>query len=132
MARKSVKKEQLTAQRMPATFEAAEQNYIEQPISSGDTIAIESDATMTDGGLQVLGRGVRKLVQAIQELRHLGVEDLVLPLPKICVVGDQSAGKSSLIEGISEIKVPRGVSYPFLPIIPIFINFWGPETFLTH
>ena len=66
-------------------------------------------AESAHGGLQVLGRGVRKLVQAIQELRHLGVEDLVLPLPKICVVGDQSAGKSSLIEGISGIKVPRGV-----------------------
>ena len=45
--------------------------------------------------------------RAVQNLRHLGVEDLVLPLPKIVVVGDQSTGKSSLIEGISEIKVPR-------------------------
>lgn len=35
------------------------------------------------------------------------MEDLVLPLPKIVVVGDQSTGKSSLIEGMSEIKVPR-------------------------
>ena len=55
----------------------------------------------------MLGRGVKKLVQAVQALRHLGVEDLVLPLPKIVVVGDQSTGKSSLIEGMSEIKVPR-------------------------
>ena len=60
-----------------------------------------------EDGLQVLGRGVKKLVQAVQALRHLGVEDLDLPLPKIVVVGDQSTGKSSLIEGISEIKVPR-------------------------
>lgn len=59
-------------------------------------------------GLQVLGRGVKQLVQAIQNLRHLGVEKLVLPLPKIVVVGDQSTGKSSLIEGMSEIKLPRG------------------------
>ena len=57
--------------------------------------------------LKVLGRGVKKFVQAVQTLRHLGVEDLVLPLPKIVVVGDQSTGKSSLIEGMSEIKVPR-------------------------
>lgn len=43
----------------------------------------------------------------MQNLRNLGVEKLVLPLPKIVVVGDQSTGKSSLIEGMSEIKVPR-------------------------
>ena len=55
----------------------------------------------------MLGRGVKSLVQAIQRLRDLGVENLGLPLPKIVVVGDQSTGKSSLIEGISEIKVPR-------------------------
>lgn len=61
----------------------------------------------SEGGLQLLGRGVKKLVQAVQALRHLGVENLDLPLPKIVVVGDQSTGKSSLIEGISEIKVPR-------------------------
>ena len=58
-------------------------------------------------GLHVLGRGVKELVQAVQALRHLGVEDLDLPLPRIVVVGDQSTGKSSLIEGMSEIKVPR-------------------------
>ena len=54
-----------------------------------------------------MGRGVKELVQRVQSLRHLGVENLVLPLPKIVVVGDQSTGKSSLIEAISEIKVPR-------------------------
>ena len=70
--------------------------------SSGSATPIGSD-----GGLQVLGRGVKSLVQAIQTLRDLGVEILGLPLPKIVVVGDQSTGKSSLIEGISEIKVPR-------------------------
>ena len=43
----------------------------------------------------------------VQDLRDLGVEELEIPLPKICVIGDQSTGKSSLIEGISGIKVPR-------------------------
>ena len=46
-------------------------------------------------------------MQAVQTLRQLGVEELNLPLPKIVVVGDQSTGKSSLIEAMSEIKVPR-------------------------
>ncbi|KAI9887718.1 MAG: hypothetical protein M1823_000467 [Watsoniomyces obsoletus] len=54
-----------------------------------------------------VGQGVKKLMQTINGLRQLGVEDLVLPLPKIVVVGDQSAGKSSLVEALSEIKVPR-------------------------
>ena len=66
-----------------------------------------NDLTLGSQGLELLGRGVKQLVQAVQNLRHLGVEDLILPLPKIVVVGDQSTGKSSLIEGISEIKVPR-------------------------
>lgn len=50
---------------------------------------------------------MKNLVKRIQGLRHIGIEDNGLPLPKICVVGDQSTGKSSLIEGMSEIKVPR-------------------------
>ena len=50
---------------------------------------------------------MKALIQGVQKLRQLGVEDLDLPLPKIVVVGDQSTGKSSLIEGMSEIQVPR-------------------------
>ncbi|KAI5242682.1 hypothetical protein E4T43_04657 [Aureobasidium subglaciale] len=57
--------------------------------------------------IDLLGRPVQKLVRLIKELEQLGVEARNLPLPKIIVVGDQSAGKSSLIEGISGIKVPR-------------------------
>ncbi|KAI9773011.1 MAG: hypothetical protein M1835_006215 [Candelina submexicana] len=67
----------------------------------------ESRSTDTGGGLDVLGRGVKRLVQGMNFLRQLGVENLVDPLPKIVVVGGQSTGKSSLIEAISEIKVPR-------------------------
>ena len=49
----------------------------------------------------------KELIQAVRVLRHLGMEDLDLPLPKIVVVGDQSTGKSSLIKGVSKIKVLR-------------------------
>ena len=89
----------------------------------------------TEQGLEVLGRGVKELVQKVQSLRHLGVEDLVLPLPKIVVVGDQSTGKSSLIEGMSEIKVPRSAST--CTRCPLEINLtetteqqWSCEVFL--
>lgn len=49
MARKPIKREQQAVQRMPITFVATEQDTMEQPVSSGDTIAIDSDVTMTDG-----------------------------------------------------------------------------------
>lgn len=39
-------------------------------------------------------------------LRDVGTEQL-LKLPKIVMIGNQSAGKSSLIEAISQIRVPR-------------------------
>ena len=48
MARK-VKREQQAAQTMPITFAATEQDPVEQPVSSGDTIALDSDVTMADG-----------------------------------------------------------------------------------
>lgn len=69
---------------------------------TSDTIDAESDT-----GLELLGKGLKAFTTLIQDLQQLGVEELVLPLPKICVLGDQSTGKSSLIEGISGIKVPR-------------------------
>ncbi|CEO60687.1 hypothetical protein PMG11_05274 [Penicillium brasilianum] len=58
-------------------------------------------------GFDVMTLDMTDLVRKIQELSHLGIEDNKIDLPKICVVGDQSTGKSSLIEGISEIQVPR-------------------------
>ena len=59
--------------------------------------------------LDALGRDVKQLMDAIQKLRILGFETSVVSLPKIVVIGDQSTGKSSVIEGISGIRVPRSV-----------------------
>ena len=48
----------------------------------------------------------QKLNEIIKMLRDCGTEGEI-QLPKITVIGNQSAGKSSLIEAISRIKVPR-------------------------
>ncbi|OJJ45477.1 hypothetical protein ASPZODRAFT_99591 [Penicilliopsis zonata CBS 506.65] len=61
----------------------------------------------TNESLDIISQDMKTLVKKIQDLRHLGIEDSKIALPKICVVGDQSTGKSSLIEGMSEIQVPR-------------------------
>lgn len=42
----------------------------------------------------------------VRNLRQVGTEEVV-PLPKIAVIGNQSSGKSSLIEAICQIQVPR-------------------------
>ncbi|KAF2239623.1 P-loop containing nucleoside triphosphate hydrolase protein [Viridothelium virens] len=57
--------------------------------------------------MDALDNKSKQLVSIINELERLGIEKSQIPLPKIVVVGDQSAGKSSIVEAISGIKVPR-------------------------
>ncbi|CEL56749.1 hypothetical protein RSOLAG1IB_08051 [Rhizoctonia solani AG-1 IB] len=52
------------------------------------------------------GMRQRKLLDLINRLHNTGIQ-AEIDLPQICVVGSQSAGKSSLIESISGIKLPR-------------------------
>ena len=57
--------------------------------------------------MQTLGQHSRQLIQAIQNLKKLGIDDTLPSLPSFVVVGDQSAGKSSIIEAICDVSLPR-------------------------
>jgi hypothetical protein len=70
-----------------------------------------SDETNNVAATDLLGntafaRSARERNKHINILSQNNI-DVFRPLPKIVLVGDQSSGKSSLIEAISRIKVPR-------------------------
>jgi interferon-induced GTP-binding protein Mx1 len=52
-------------------------------------------------------QNARPLIDFIDTLRCLGIEK-DLPIPQIAVMGDQSSGKSSVLEALSGIPFPRG------------------------
>ncbi|KAG0480227.1 hypothetical protein HPP92_010825 [Vanilla planifolia] len=51
---------------------------------------------------------IRPLLDAVDRLRHLRVMEEGINLPTIVVVGDQSSGKSSVLESLAGISLPRG------------------------
>lgn len=51
---------------------------------------------------------VRPCIDLVDSLRSLGVEK-DLNLPAIAVIGDQSSGKSSVLEALSGVALPRGI-----------------------
>ncbi len=54
---------------------------------------------------QLTSPDTKALLDTVDSLRQLGVGDLV-DLPQIIVVGDQSSGKSSVLEAISRVRFP--------------------------
>ncbi|XP_071210493.1 interferon-induced GTP-binding protein Mx-like isoform X1 [Salvelinus alpinus] len=54
-----------------------------------------------------LAEKVRPFIDLIDDMRSIGI-DKELPLPTIAVVGDQSSGKSSVLETLSGVALPRG------------------------
>ncbi|KAK3062253.1 hypothetical protein LTS18_004513, partial [Coniosporium uncinatum] len=65
-----------------------------------------SSFTATDS-LETVGARVKQLMDAMNEIARCGVPSVDISIPMTVFVGDQSVGKSSLIEGISGVKVPR-------------------------
>ncbi|CAM6103558.1 unnamed protein product [Calypogeia fissa] len=60
------------------------------------------------GLAEKFNKNIRPLLDAVDMLRNLKVTDEGIPLPSIVVVGDQSSGKSSVLESLATISLPRG------------------------
>ncbi|EME48938.1 hypothetical protein DOTSEDRAFT_162860 [Dothistroma septosporum NZE10] len=57
--------------------------------------------------MEQMGNPSRKLIQAVQRLEALNIDSTLESVPKFVVIGDQSAGKSSVIEAICDVQLPR-------------------------
>ncbi|KAF2654105.1 dynamin family protein-like protein [Lophiostoma macrostomum CBS 122681] len=68
---------------------------------------LREDATLTTASLAALqSDDQRKVMDIVDKLRRSGLNGIV-GLPQIIVSGDQSSGKSSVLEAITEIPFPR-------------------------
>ena len=78
---------------------------------SRDNISGEVSSSRNDGVTPCMtedfNTNVRPFIDLIDALRQLGLEKDV-SLPAIAVVGDQSSGKSSVLEALSGVQLPRG------------------------
>ncbi|KAK0460501.1 P-loop containing nucleoside triphosphate hydrolase protein [Desarmillaria tabescens] len=78
--------------------------------SDSDNDARSSDPGPEEGGVGLanpaLSQSRRRLLDLINRLHSTGAQ-VDIDLPQIAVIGSQSAGKSSLIESISGITLPR-------------------------
>jgi ABC-type phosphate/phosphonate transport system ATPase subunit len=64
-------------------------------------------ASLLSMGVYTLSK--EKQNKIVNSLRSRGIDSIIPPLPKIVLVGNQSSGKSALIEAISRIKLPSAM-----------------------
>jgi hypothetical protein len=81
----------------------SEWNGMATPITP---VAIDPEAVTTSSLKALQSDDQRKVMDIVDKLRRTGLSGVV-GLPQLVVCGDQSSGKSSVLEAITEIPFPR-------------------------
>ncbi|KAF3782317.1 Dynamin-related protein 4C [Nymphaea thermarum] len=94
----------------PSSLEAA---TTETPL---DSTVLQADqhssleAAMPETPLDLsFNKQIRPLLDTIDELRRLNIQNIGIQIPSIVVIGDQSSGKSSVLESLARVKLPKGM-----------------------
>ncbi|KAK0476320.1 P-loop containing nucleoside triphosphate hydrolase protein [Armillaria novae-zelandiae] len=78
---------------------------------TGDSSSLDSDSEQDSAVVPInqteYAQRCREVMELYRALQDLGAGSLLTTLPKIIVIGGQSTGKSSLVEAVSGINVPR-------------------------
>lgn len=82
-------------------------NLPSDPLPNGETDLGKNNQDSVNNLCSQYEEKVRPCIDLIDSLRALGVEQ-DLALPAIAVIGDQSSGKSSVLEALSGVALPRG------------------------
>ncbi|KAH7069679.1 interferon-induced GTP-binding protein Mx [Paraphoma chrysanthemicola] len=95
-----------------------------EPMHTGGQHSKHDQIQHAAGEVDRLGLHVKDAISTISRLQGLGLQNRDIPLPKVIVLGEQSTGKSSVIEAISGIKTPR--STDTCTRCPLFITLESP------
>ena len=96
--------------------------------SSNEVVQEDHHAPLVAPIVSSFNDRIRPLLDAVDKLRNLMVMEEGIELPTIVVVGDQSSGKSSVLESLARISLPRGQGIcTRVPLVVRLQNHTEPE-----